>query len=296
MKESTHLFGRYQSLVGILTDPSPNLSPQQRSNEPAVILLNSGILHHVGPNRLYVRIARNLAEAGMTSFRFDYSGIGDSEIRKDNIPVEQWVISETQEAMTFLQERKGITQFILAGICSGADIAFLTAREDRRVCGTVLIDIYAKSSLAYTLYAYRSQLMQMRSWLKLLSGRSDFWSSVKHAISKDKIRRKSTGSGEEGRLSEKTLVSHAELLVRKGVHLMFIYSGGSPAYYNYRKYFKQGLSAVEPMENVETRIIEEADHGFTLLEYQELLIELIHNWSLKVSQKFREEKSVAASG
>ena len=58
MTEEAVLFGTTQSLVGILSQPPREEAPR---GLPAVILLNAGIVHRVGPNRLYVRMARELA-------------------------------------------------------------------------------------------------------------------------------------------------------------------------------------------------------------------------------------------
>ncbi|HEY5972738.1 MAG TPA: hypothetical protein VIT22_12400, partial [Pseudoxanthomonas sp.] len=44
-----------------------------------VVLLNAGLIHRVGPFRLYVRLARELAESGFDVLRFDLPGIGDGQ-------------------------------------------------------------------------------------------------------------------------------------------------------------------------------------------------------------------------
>ena len=78
MIERPLYFGERSNLLGVLTAPA---APHPGS--PAVILLNAGLLHRVGPNRLHVDVARRLAEAGFTSLRFDMSGVGDSELPGD---------------------------------------------------------------------------------------------------------------------------------------------------------------------------------------------------------------------
>ena len=55
MKESVVTFGNAGTRVGVLTEP------KTLNNGPAVVFLNSGIVHHVGPNRIYVETARRLA-------------------------------------------------------------------------------------------------------------------------------------------------------------------------------------------------------------------------------------------
>ena len=137
MKESAFKFGKYESLVGIISDPfvDPN-------NRPAVIILNSGLLHGVGPNCLHVKIARKLASVGFVVLDLIFSGIGDSEIRSDSVLFEKSSKSETQQAMDFLTSARGVQEFILMGICSRADIAFQVARAVSRVVGIAPIDFY----------------------------------------------------------------------------------------------------------------------------------------------------------
>jgi alpha/beta superfamily hydrolase len=48
---------------------------------PTVMLLSVANEHHIGPNRLWVELARQWAALGMRCVRFDLSGLGDSPIR-----------------------------------------------------------------------------------------------------------------------------------------------------------------------------------------------------------------------
>ncbi|MFP2897131.1 hypothetical protein [Corallococcus sp. 4LFB] len=80
MRERICTFGPEQSLVGILTEPDPaKVLPEA----PAVVLSNVGLNHHVGPYRLWVELARQLAGRGITTLRFDLSGLGDSRPRRE---------------------------------------------------------------------------------------------------------------------------------------------------------------------------------------------------------------------
>ena len=69
-------FGKRQSLVGVLSRPTRPVP-----DAPAIVILNTGIVHRVGHHRMYVLIARQLAAAGHPVLRFDFSGIGDSSHR-----------------------------------------------------------------------------------------------------------------------------------------------------------------------------------------------------------------------
>jgi len=138
MSESTHCFGRQAALVGVLT---PGEGPLAGRRPPAVLLLSAGLVHHVGPNRLYVGLARALARQGHDCFRFDFSGIGDSGPRMDSTPADESAVLETREAMDLLAELRGHRRFVLLGLCSGGFFAFRTAQRDDRVVGLVLLNV-----------------------------------------------------------------------------------------------------------------------------------------------------------
>src|SRR5205085_10315692 len=62
-------------LFGVVTEVDPD------PDKPVVVLLNNSIDHHVGPNRMWVDLARRIALLGFPVARGDISGIGDSPTR-----------------------------------------------------------------------------------------------------------------------------------------------------------------------------------------------------------------------
>jgi dienelactone hydrolase len=62
-------------LFGMVTEPAG------ASRGPAVLMLNVDQQHHIGPNRLWVDLARRWAGAGVRSLRLDLSGLGESPLR-----------------------------------------------------------------------------------------------------------------------------------------------------------------------------------------------------------------------
>ena len=135
LNEDAVLLGAGGSLVGILSHPA-DFDPAR----PAVLLLNSGLMHHAGPYRLYVKLARRLASLGFLVLRFDFSGVGDSLRRQDNLPQNRANPLETREAMDYLEAAWGTQRFIAIGICRGAWVSFATASQDSRLIGLVLIN------------------------------------------------------------------------------------------------------------------------------------------------------------
>jgi len=79
IEETASCFGTPPRLFGIVSAPAA-----QKSGK-AIILLNAGAVHHIGPNRLYVPLARHLARSGHVVLRMDIAGIGDS-VPRDGDP------------------------------------------------------------------------------------------------------------------------------------------------------------------------------------------------------------------
>ncbi|HEY5678263.1 MAG TPA: alpha/beta hydrolase, partial [Myxococcales bacterium] len=132
-------FGPSSRLFGILT---PAARPSRR---PAVLIPNTGSNHHVGPNRLGVRLARMLAGEGFPSLRFDVSGIGDSRPDGDGVEnrmYSQQSIADVRTAISAALERTGAPAVALFGICSAAYAAFQVL-DDPRVAAQVLVNLQA---------------------------------------------------------------------------------------------------------------------------------------------------------
>jgi len=279
MKEKVLLLSAKKSLVGVLTDP-PLALPGQRS--PAVILLNAGLLHRSGPNRLYVKIARNLAAAGFVTLRFDFSGIGDSEVRGDNLSFEQSVMLETQEVMDYLTATRSVQQFILMGICSGADNALRVASKDKRVVGCALIDAHAFPSWSYFFDSYRGRLLSAKSWWQFFTGKSDLWGIMRnfprYLLKTSQGQTTSVEVQNGHKPLAQAITDNIHSLVARGVHLLFIYSGTSPSYYYYRARLKKELDQLQSTGKVRLRYLKESDHIFTLLSDQQWLVGEIHDW------------------
>ncbi len=285
MREEVYYFGDRQSLSGILCEAAGGGHPDL----PAVIILNSGLIHRIGPNRLSVKMARMLARRGFTVFRFDFSGIGDSGVRDDHLPFARSSVLETREAMDFLTRRTGpnggpmqsARRFILTGICSGADAAFETAKSDPRVSGILPIDFYSISSPGYQWHLYRRRLLRLRSWRKLLSGQSELWQKIREltARSGDRAQRLlSNATDQTSLLSPERIVADMQTLAGRAVRICLIYSAESAAYYNYRHYLQKGLRPLQTAGALQVHHLEQSDHGFTLLRNQQLLLAHISRW------------------
>ena len=123
-------------LVGIATIP-------EVTAEVGVLIIVGGPQYRAGSHRQFTLLARSLGEAGVASFRFDFSGMGDSEGEKREF-------DETQEdvfaaAETFLETVPGVSRLVLWGLCDAASSAMIYAHLDSTVAGMILLNPWIHS-------------------------------------------------------------------------------------------------------------------------------------------------------
>ena len=108
-------------------------TPGGETRNTLLVLLNSGVDHHVGPGRLHVKLARALAAEGFASVRLDIGGVGDSAARGNadlNRAFPPNAVAELVEVLPELARRCGRQRIVLSGICAGAYHAFAVAQHD----------------------------------------------------------------------------------------------------------------------------------------------------------------------
>lgn len=139
LDEATLCFGPEQGLIGVLARPADS------GGAPAHIgclLLNVGVNHRIGPRRINVKMARQLAAAGIPSLRFDLSGVGDSRASTAQNDFRQQALVDMKAALDELQAATGLARFVVIGICSGGANGMALALADTRVVGLLMLDGY----------------------------------------------------------------------------------------------------------------------------------------------------------
>jgi len=276
MIERVYRFGKDGCLVGVLTEPEVEV---YKEGTPIVLLMPAGRIHRVGPHRLNVTLARQLASLGFMSFRFDLGGIGDSETPRDSKPSEERAVDEIREAMNFLSRNKGVGQFVPVGLCSGADDAFRVAIVDPRIVAAVLIDGYAYRTWGF--YA-RHYLRRSRHYGQCLLNLSKWQVLFKRVYSK--VSASNHGSTVEGEADfrilpqKKTVIVELKKMIERDVNLLFIYTIGLPDYYNYQDQFYDMFGSIDFRGKVQYQYFGEANHIFTLASDRNRLIQSICAW------------------
>ena len=269
-------FGSAAPLVGVMTEPEV-----VEASRPAVIILNSGIMHHVGTCRLSVRIARALAEAGFVAFRFDSSGIGDSGPRKDALPFEESAPRETREAMDLMTKKTGAERFVLMGLCSGADMSYETALKETLVVGIVQIDPYAYRTPKAHLVHFR------KHYLPRLTDTAVLKRFAKRQIKKRLGLQQDSATPRDERVEmpayvrvfppQHRITDGLRRLTSRGVRIYCMFTGDEEAYLYEDQLFDMHPGLDRSL--VEVRYLEQADHIVTDLAIQRDVAKSIASWA-----------------
>lgn len=268
-------FGSGQALAGVITQPDSAL----RSAEiPALILLNPGISHHVGPNRLHVMIARSLAEQGVCVLRFDLSGMGDSFNAANRTTMSDEWFADVQSAMDVISQREGINRFVLAGLGAGTNYAHRGAVADKRVAGAIFFDGCCYPTFRYYLRRYGPFFLAPHRWLEF----------VMRALPP---RSRGEGGNSFGsthlngymwkRPPKDAYVAEMRMLVERGVNMLYVFSGGAAEDFNYEGQVFDALRTVPLQDHVNVVYFPQCDPLFTLARSRKLLITSLCNWYQK---------------
>jgi len=284
--EEAIVFGTTARLVGVVTAPSAT-AMGTTTNGVGVVLLNAGVVHRVGPNRLYVRLARRLSRLGFTVLRFDHSGVGDSPTRDDHVPFADSSVAEARDAMDWLAAKRGCDSFVLVGLCSGTLTAFRAAQADARVVKLVLLTALLVdpstvpqeivSELANRRVA-RSYVVEkigsLRAWRKMLTGGLDL-RRVSHVL-----RRFTAGTFRGGPKvpGSAEVVAQLQQLLDRGVGVRFIYADPATVLENFRLTIAPELSRLQQHGRIDVNLVRQADHTFTRLRHQARVVELVSEW------------------
>lgn len=275
VREQAVQLGAEGHLVGVLARPAA-ADPAR----PAVLVLNAGVIHRVGPHRLHVMLCRRLAERGLSALRLDLSGIGDSRAVPGALSFRESSVGDARIAMDWLADEVGATRFVIFGLCSGADNALATAAADPRVAAIVVID-----PPAYV--TPRAKLRKVAARMRGLGGAREAlrWgvAALERRVRHELARR--GGGSVEG---EPELVGGREVppapvyrtqlqaLLDRGVAIFAIFSGALGERYNHEDQLFELFP--ELRGKVDRAYFPAANHMFTERAAQAALIAAVTTW------------------
>jgi hypothetical protein len=273
VREKVYTFGPDRSIVGVLTEPDAQVA---RPNAPVVIASNVGLNHRVGPFRAYVDLARKLACDDYPMLRFDLSGMGDSEPRRDNRSEFERSILDIHDAMASLAEKRGkATKFVQLGFCSGVDSAHAVSAEHSNVVGAIFLEGYSFRTFKFYVRRWVNRPMNSRFWV-LLARRK-----LSRYIPRDGHLREAGKAVEiytREYPSREKVVGDLSKMTGRGARVLFVYCEESEHAYNYAEQFKDTFPELTGDPHIEVEYFVDADHLYTVLEDRTMLIERISTW------------------
>jgi alpha/beta superfamily hydrolase len=258
----------------------------------AVILLNAGAVGRIGPNRLYVALARRLAARGDLVLRVDLAGIGDTPPRRgavENIVYGDHALDDVEIAVGWAR-RAGARHVAVVGLCSGAYHALEAACAGQPIDTVVSINPltfhytpgmpldFAAHRVARDTERWSSSALSLESWRKVLRGEVDVRriATIVAVRVRDRIEHRAKDLLRRVRVPLRDdLGSDLLALGRRGVAMRFIFAGGDPGR---AMLVEQGGSAVARLAaagRLSVRVIDGADHTFTPRWSHPLLLDAI---------------------
>ncbi len=258
--------GEHRTLLAIASAPPTPLGA------PAVLLVNAGVIHRIGPHRLHVRLARRLAQAGHPALRMDLSGIGDSGALPDRLGFRASSVADIRTAIDHVASTDPAATAIVFGICSGADNALAAAEADPRIVGLVLIDPPCYATTRARLRALRSRLRQPAFWMALPVRRLQ---RLRARLSPPAETAQAPSGGRQPPPLE-DYRRQLSGLVARDVRILSIYSSAQGVRYNHADQLYEW--SPELRGKLDSLYFPDANHTFTEIAQQTALISAVADW------------------
>ena len=169
-------------LLGIVSTPTA-----KRSNIGLLIVVG-GPQYRIGSHRQFVQMCRAAAQSGITAFRFDVRGMGDSSGASRSF---EDVGSDITRAVDFFTKQAGLSGVVLWGLCDGASAIAITATNDDQVKGLVLVNPWVhEESLKHKAFVetyYRNQIFNPATYRRLFRGDIDVVRALRNFLGSLKI-------------------------------------------------------------------------------------------------------------
>jgi pimeloyl-ACP methyl ester carboxylesterase len=251
-----------------------------------------------------LKLAARLVPLGFHVLRFDYYGLGDSSGELDEKELAQVYASiqtgryvdDTIAAMNWAQQVLGISRFVGSGLCGGSISALLTAAQDPRI--ECLLGIGLPTALdgrpenwATSLTqgqlndlrgGYKRKMLDPRSWLRLLSGKTDYtalWRSLRGKRAKSGAQPSKPASPSEDNTNPR-FAPAMRAVIESGRQMLLVFSANDRMHYEFQEKFEARHPEFSSVRNgmYETVVIEKANHVMSDRASVEALLNHADRW------------------
>jgi hypothetical protein len=289
LRETATFLDAEHLLFGIVSE----LAQNTHAARDVVVLLNSGTIHHIGPSRLYVAIARACAARGIAAIRLDLSGVGESGLRpgeQENSPYADSARMDVRHAVDFTARRFPGARIHLIGLCSGAYHSLKAAVAGNGLHSIVVVNPltffwkpgmsleYADFQVTSETNRYARSAGTLASWLKLLRGQVNVLAAGRVFWKRFQVRARNS-LRELARLCglklQDDLAAELRSVARQQTEIYFVFSATDPGH---SLLLEQGGRIVGNLvrgRQLRISIVQGADHTFTSHWNREQLLELL---------------------
>jgi dienelactone hydrolase len=237
-----------------------------------------------------VTLARRWAGLGFRVLRFDIAGLGespaDAEIGENQV-YSNGTARDSLRALDFLERTRGANRFVCAGLCSGAFFSFHAALADERVVGMMLLNIQLfhwrvgdpvdarKRDVVKSQHFYRKAAFERQAWARLVRGQVDVRSIAQGILhnSWEMARQRVRGA----LLGESDVARGFRTLLQRGTDVLLVLSADDGARNTVDAHLGVNAARFHRDPRFRIEIIDGADHTFTPLACQDVLVSLLTN-------------------
>jgi hypothetical protein len=253
---------------------------------------------------MYVPMARRWAAAGFPVLRMDLSGLGDSRLPVGRTERHMYSLDGVQDvraAMDYLTTTRGLTDFILIGLCSGAYPVFHAGLEDCRVVAEVMINpqtfewkdgdtLDVDRALEYKSFRfYLKAALQKDTWARLLRGHVNLAGIVRGLGAR---LLKNTGTALRARVlslgkngpSENRVFAKFRQMAERGIQVYVIFSQEDPGLDEFALQLGKDVHRLPAFPSFKMELLDGPDHTFTSLCSQQRMEEAITTYVTRWQQ------------
>ncbi|MDH5444136.1 MAG: hydrolase 1, exosortase A system-associated [Gammaproteobacteria bacterium] len=260
-------------LVGIIHQPD-------KPTKTGLILVVGGPQYRVGSHRQFVLLARYLAKNGVTVFRFDYRGMGDSS---GELRTFESIREDLKATISFFKTSyRKIENFVLWGLCDAATANVFYACNDPDIHGLILLNPWIRTESgeagAYIKRYYSSQIINLDFWKRLINGEVAITKSMLSFLS---IIKKYKSKNTENVGDDESLpVRFLQGIKKYRGKVLIVLSGNdiTAAEFKNQVAMNKDLKRELAKTSVTTINIKEANHTFSSKDWRSLVEELTFEW------------------
>ena len=255
---------------------------------PCVLFCNTGGDPRAGIGGFSTSAARVLAQRGVTSLRFDFAGLGDSDaVGPDQRPhvYETPREADFDAALDFL-EQQGLGQVAVVGVCAGAYHALRAGWRDARVAGVFAVSpvklvwregdslVFGRKDDGKATHHYAQAATDPETWRRLLTGGIDL-AAVGRTLHGRTLRRLSSLAQRQAQGSP---LAEARRFAARGGRVRMVMGLDDASLDEIESHFGLKGARLAALCGADLEILPDLDHGLARSESRRLAMASLLSW------------------